>query len=67
MNKTAEQLAGLIRDVDLPKRLTTKLERLQGACNQVIMNWDEFGPDGGLDEYIEGLRKVLKETYHEQD
>lgn len=57
--KTAEQLAGLILDADLPERLQARLEHVERAARQVLNNWDEFGPEGGLDEYMEGLRAVL--------
>lgn len=58
---TAEQLAGLILDADLPKRLQSRLDHVERAARQILNNWDEFGPEGGIDEYMDGLRKVLNE------
>lgn len=38
-----------------------KLERVYRVAKSVLDNYDEFGVEGGLDERMEGLRKVLRE------
>lgn len=34
------------------------------AAKAVLANYDEFGVEGGIDEYMEGLRRVLANAEH---
>src|SRR4051812_17472445 len=34
-------------------------DRVIQAAKSLLANWDEFGPDGGLDGYMEALRDAL--------
>ena len=37
-----------------------RLRQVERAAKQVLANWDEFGTEGGLDEYMDGLRGRLQ-------
>lgn len=58
LEQRAKDLSDMILEADKPKHL----EHVCRAAKQVLANWDEFGPDGGLDEYMEGLRKALRDV-----
>ena len=35
-------------------------QRLRLAAKAVCNHWDEFGPDHGFDEVMDGLRRILR-------
>ncbi len=44
-------------DIDAPYK-----DAVFRAAKSLLENWAEFGPDGGLDDYIETLRAALSRT-----